>query len=88
MMAYILINTKLGVIDEVLELVKKIDNVTEAHAVHGLYDIVAKIEAETIDRLKNTVTWKIRQLNDVRSAFILIAKENIHSSKNFYFVPA
>jgi len=88
MRAYVLINTKLGVIDEVLELVKKIDNVTEAYAVHGLYDIVAKIEAETVDRLKNTVTWKINQLYGIRSAFILIAKENIHSSKKFYFVPA
>ena len=88
MIAYVLINTNPEVIDEVLELVKKIDNITEAYAVHGLYDIIAKIEAETVDRLKNTVTWKIRQLNDVRSAFILIAKENIHSSKNFYFVPA
>ena len=88
MMAYVLINTKLGVIDEVLGLVKKIDNITEAHAVHGLYDIVAKIEAETIERLKNTVTWKIKQLYGIRSAFILIANENINSSKNFYFVPA
>ncbi len=88
MIAYVLINTKPEVIDKVLELVKKIDNVTEAYAVHGLYDIVAKIEAETEERLKNTVTWKIKQLYDLRSAFILIANENINSSKKFYSVPA
>jgi DNA-binding Lrp family transcriptional regulator len=88
MIAYVLINTKPEVIDEVLGLVKKIDNVTEAYAVHGLYDIVAKIEAETEEILRNTVTWKIKQLYGIRSAFILIANENINSSKKFYFVPA
>jgi len=88
MIAYVLINTKPEVIDEVLGLVKKIDNITEAYAVHGLYDIVAKIEAETEERLKNTVTWKIKQLYGIRSAFILIANENINNSKKVYFVPA
>ena len=34
MIAYVLINTKLEVLNEVLGLVKKIDNITEAYAVH------------------------------------------------------
>jgi DNA-binding Lrp family transcriptional regulator len=88
MIAYVLINTKLEVLNEVLGLVKKIDNITEAYAVHGLYDIIAKIEAETEEILKNTVTWKIKQLYGIRSAFILITKENINNSKKVYFVPA
>jgi len=75
MMAYIFINTEMGSISEVLEAVKKIKNVTEAHSVYGVYDIVTKAEAESLNKLKETVTLKIRQLNKVRSTLTMIVME-------------
>jgi len=75
MMAYVLINTEIGSESEVLDAIKKIKNVIEAHAVYGVYDIVAKIEAETMDKLKETVTWKVRRLNKVRSTLTMITIE-------------
>jgi len=75
MMAYVLINTEIGSESEVLDSIRKIKNVIEAHAVYGVYDIVAKIEAETMDKLKETVTWKVRRLNKVRSTLTMIAIE-------------
>lgn len=33
-------------------------NVKEAYVVYGVYDIVARVEAETMDKLKEVVTWK------------------------------
>ena len=75
MMAYIFINTEIGSIFEVLEAVKKLDNVTEAHSVYGVYDIVTKVEAESMAKLKETVTWKIRRLNKVRSTLTMIVME-------------
>ena len=71
MMAYVLINTEIGSENEVLEAVKKIKNVKEAHAVYGVYDIVAKIEAESMDKLKEIVTWNIRHLSKNRSTLTL-----------------
>ncbi len=76
MMAYVLINTEIGAIPEVLTAIQKIKNVTEAHSVYGVYDIVAKIEAETMTKLKNLVTWKIRRLNRVRSTLTMIVMED------------
>ena len=76
MMAYVLINTEIGSENEVLDAIKKIPNVIEAHTVYGVYDLVAKIEAETMDKLKETVTWKIRRLNRVRSTLTMIAIEH------------
>jgi DNA-binding Lrp family transcriptional regulator len=73
MMAYVLINTEIGSESEVLDAIKKITNVIEAHAVYGVYDVVAKIEADTMDKLKETVTWKVRRLNKVRSTLTMIA---------------
>jgi DNA-binding Lrp family transcriptional regulator len=75
MKAYVLINTEIGSESEVLDAIKKIKNVIEANAVYGVYDIVAKIEAETLDKLKETVTWKVRRLNKVRSTLTMIAIE-------------
>jgi DNA-binding Lrp family transcriptional regulator len=76
MMAYVLINTEIGSESEVLDAIKKITNVKEAHAVYGVYDIVVKIEADTMDKLKETVTWKVRRLNKVRSTLTMIAIEH------------
>lgn len=59
----------------VLEAVRKIEGVKEAHAVYGVYDIVAKVEEETMDKLKETVTWNIRLLDKVRSTLTMIITE-------------
>ncbi len=76
MMAYVLINTEIGCIPEVLTAIQKIKNVTEAHSVYGVYDIVAKIEAESMGKLKDVVTWKIRRLNNVRSTLTMIVMKD------------
>lgn len=76
MMAYVLINTEIGCIPEVLKAVKKIKNVMEAHSVYGVYDIVAKVEAEDMGKLKDVVTWNVRRLNNVRSTLTMIVMED------------
>ena len=43
--------------------------------VYGVYDIVAKIEAESMGKLKDIVTWNIRRLNNVRSTLTMIVME-------------
>ena len=58
-----------------LKAVKKIKNVMEAHSVYGVYDIVAKVEAEDMGKLKDVVTWNVRRLNNVRSTLTMIVME-------------
>jgi len=65
--AFVLINTEMGSEAEVLDLLQKMGNVKEAYIVYGVYDIVAKVEADTVDALKDMITWKVRRLNKVRS---------------------
>jgi len=76
MMAYVLINTEIGCIPEVLKVVRKIKNVQEAHSVYGVYDIVVKIEVESMAKLKDIVTWNVRRLNNVRSTLTMIVMED------------
>ena len=35
-------------------------------------DIIARIEAETMEDLKNIISWKVRRLNKVRSTITMI----------------
>jgi len=49
--------------------------VKESYVVYGVYDIVAKVEADSMDKLKEIVTWKIRRLDKVRSTLTMIVVE-------------
>jgi len=73
--AFVLINSEVGSEDEALKQLRKIENVKGAYAVYGVYDIVAKVEAETIDKLKEVITSKVRKLRWVRSTLTMMVIE-------------
>jgi len=58
-----------------LNELRKIEHVKEAHLTYGVYDIVAKIEPETWDKLKDVVTSKVRRRESVRSKLTMIVME-------------
>ena len=74
-MAYVLITTETGAVDSVLESLKKMDPVKETYRVYGVYDIIATVKAETMDKLKEIVTWNLRSLDKVRSTLTMIVIE-------------
>ncbi|OFX17834.1 AsnC family transcriptional regulator [archaeon RBG_16_50_20] len=74
-LAFVLINAEIGSEDEVVTELRKIGNVKESYLVYGVYDIVAKVEADSMDKLKEIVTWKIRRLDKVRSTLTMIVVE-------------
>ncbi len=74
-MAFVLINAEIGSEEEVLKELKKVEGVVEAFVVYGVYDVVAKIRSDTMDRLKDVVTWHVRRLNKVRSTLTMIVVE-------------
>lgn len=70
--AFVLINAEIGSESDVLKDLKDIPEVKEAHMVYGVYDIIARIETETMQDLKDTISWKIRRLDKVRSTLTMI----------------
>jgi len=74
-MAFVLINAEIGSEEEVLKELQKVEGVQEAYVVYGVYDVVAKIRADTMDKLKDVVTWHVRRLNKVRSTLTMIVVE-------------
>lgn len=73
--AFVLINVESGAEEEVVASLKKIEGVEEAYYSYGVYDIISKVKAETMEKLKDLVTRKIRTLNQVRSTLTLIMME-------------
>ena len=74
-MAFLLINADLGAEQDLAKQPKAIENVKEVYLVYGVYDIVARVEAETVEKVKDTITWKIRRLEKVRSTLTMIVIE-------------
>jgi DNA-binding Lrp family transcriptional regulator len=70
--AFVLINVESGSEDEVLKELKMLEGVEEAYFSYGVYDLIAKIKADTMEQLKEMVTRKIRALSNVRSTLTLI----------------
>jgi DNA-binding Lrp family transcriptional regulator len=79
--AFVLINTEIGSEADVLKDLKKVEGVEEAYAVYGVYDIIARVKSDTMDRLKETVTWRVRRLDKVRSTLTMIVVEETSSAK-------
>ena len=74
-MAYVLITVETGTVENVRELLTKKDYVKETYVVYGVYDMIATIKAETMDKLNEIVTWNLRSLDKVRSTLTMIVVE-------------
>ncbi len=70
--AYVLINCELGSEESVITQLKAIEGVTEVHGTFGAYDILAKIESDRVEALRETITWKIRKIENIRSTLTLM----------------
>jgi DNA-binding Lrp family transcriptional regulator len=73
--AYVLINTEMGKEDEVLKALKQMPNVVEAYIIYGVYDVIAKVEADSLEKVKDVISSRVRRLEHVRSTLSMIVIE-------------
>jgi DNA-binding Lrp family transcriptional regulator len=73
--AFMFMNIDAGTENEILKTLRGVPEVKEAYFVYGVYDIVAKIETESMDRLKEVITSKVRGLDKIRSTLTTIVSE-------------
>jgi DNA-binding Lrp family transcriptional regulator len=68
--AFVLINAEMGAsLDKDL---KAIPEVKEFYSVYGVYDYVVRIEANSMEQLKDVITSKIRRMENVRSTLTMM----------------
>lgn len=73
--AYVLINCDLGSEESIIGELKKSSQTVEVNGVYGVYDIVAKVRADTMEKLRETITWQVRKIDKVRSTLTMIVIE-------------
>lgn len=70
--AFVFLNVEAGAESTVLKQLKEIANVEEAYIAYGVYDLIVKVKADTMESLKETVTNNIREIKLVRSTLTLL----------------
>ena len=71
-LAYVLINCDLGFEEDIISQLKTIDGVKEVQGTFAAYDILAKVESDNVEKLRDTILLKIRKLDKVRSTLTLM----------------
>jgi len=69
-MAYVLLNTKIGSHTVSLDEIRKIEGVQEAFNLWGIYDIIIRLKADSMDKLMYILNAKFRN-SDIHSKLIL-----------------
>lgn len=64
--AYVLIETAVGKTRDVLMSLRSVDGVREADAVTGEYDVVAVVEAESLNAIGDLVTGNIHTIGGIQ----------------------
>ena len=73
--AYVLFGVSSGSEDQVLKDAQKVEGVKEVNISYGVYDLVVKIETDSMDHLKELITRHLRRIDNVRSTLTLILTE-------------
>lgn len=66
-MAYLLIQCDMGSEIDIIEHLVKIPEVKEVRGTYGVYDIFAKLESESREKLDEILTNNIRKIPKIRS---------------------
>ena len=69
---YLLVETEVGRLDEVIKRIRSVPSVTEVQAVTGPFDLIVKIEAPHINAALDTVVHKIRKIPGIKSTETLV----------------
>jgi len=79
--AIILINTEVGADEEIFEKLKNIPEVKQVYMVYGLYDIVAIVESEDLNKLRDIVYNRVRSMPKVKSTLTMIVVKGLSKNK-------
>ena len=74
--AFVLINCELGSEEQIISELKTFSDVKEVQGTFGAYDIIAQISSDSIEKIRETITWKIRKIEKIRSTLTLTKVES------------
>ena len=69
---FVLINSEPGKEPEVLEQLRKMENVVDTQETYGVYDIVARIESDSQSQLAHIISDQIRKISNINTTLTLV----------------
>jgi len=69
---YLLVETEIGRLDEVIQRIRAVPSVTEVQAVTGPFDLIVKVEAPHINAALDIVVHRIRKIAGIKSTETLV----------------
>jgi len=79
--AYVLINCDTGFEESIIEELKKIHDVKAVQGTLGVYDIIAEIESQKPEKLREAIIGDIRKLIHVKSTLTLMGTGGIDTGE-------
>ena len=73
--AFVLINCELGSEEKIISELKTFSDVTNVQGTFGAYDIIVEVASESVEKIRETITWKIRKIEKIRSTLTLTKVE-------------
>jgi DNA-binding Lrp family transcriptional regulator len=83
MEAIVFLNVDIGAEDRIIEELAAIPEVKAVYFVYGPYDIVVKIDAPDIEKIRTIIRDKVRKIEGVRSTTTLVvAKSHVKTPQS------
>jgi DNA-binding Lrp family transcriptional regulator len=74
--AFLFINAELLFIEDVINKLKEVPKIVDVYKVQGIYDIIARVNSDTEEKLKELVSEHIRRIDKITGTVtVIIAKE-------------
>jgi DNA-binding Lrp family transcriptional regulator len=74
--AYVVMTCDLGSETSIIESLKKIEGVKEAHGILGLYDLIVHIELDSEKEIQDTITKIVRKIPKIKSTMTMTRAES------------
>jgi DNA-binding Lrp family transcriptional regulator len=76
MSAFLFITAEFLFIEDVINKLKEVPEIVDVYKVQGIYDIIARVNSDTEEKLKELVSERIRRIDRITSTVtVIIAKE-------------
>jgi DNA-binding Lrp family transcriptional regulator len=80
--AFLFINAELLFIEDVLNKLEEVPEIVDVYKVQGIYDIIARVNSDTEEKLKELVSERIRRIDRITGTVtVIIAKETEEGSR-------
>ena len=79
--AFLFINAELLFIEDVINKLEEVPEIVDVYKVQGIYDIIARVNSDTEEKLKELVSERIRRIDRITSTVTVIIAKEIEEKK-------